>query len=243
LIGGRSGAHVRLCPRLVAPFAVAAASLAAAGTLYEAVAPAVATAPIWHVSRAPKLGVEVAAGCPKSVRGYQDVVNTYPGPPLAPAGAISGLICRYRPTLAANGGGLARQTRLGEAQANELLGAVRGLDLAAPKGVMACPADFGATVLIGFSYANRPDVGLWYDASGCQSVDNGRLGSFEPGNPSFYNTFLTVVDRLSPPVPMTASFARSVSVPPPRPLPSPPAPSYRVRLVPLQKASGAWRAA
>jgi hypothetical protein len=54
--------------------------------------------------------------------------------------------------------------------------------------------------VIGFSFPGRPDVGLWYDASGCQTLDNGRIGSFEGGNPSFYDGFLNVVDRLSPPL-------------------------------------------
>jgi hypothetical protein len=52
-------------------------------------------------------------------------------------------------------------------------------------------------VIIGLSYASRPDVGLAYHATGCQTLDNGRLGSFEGGNPSFYDTFASVVDRLT----------------------------------------------
>lgn len=201
LIGamGRRSASWRV--RVALPVAaVSAASVAGAVGLYQLVAPA-AAAPLWHVSRAPKLAVDVAAGCPKSVRGYRDVVNTFPGPPLVPAGPVSGMICRYWPSYSPRrADALARQRHLGTADARKLARAVRELDLSAPTGALACPADFGTVALIGFSYPNRPDVGLWYDASGCQSVDNGRLGASEPGNPTFYVGFLGLVNRLSPPV-------------------------------------------
>jgi hypothetical protein len=151
---------------------------------------------LWYVSRSPKLRVDVAAGCPASVSAYRDVVNTFPGPPLVPPGPDGAIVCRY---LGPSGPRqLARQTRLDEAQAQLLSEAVRGLSLRAPEGVYMCPADFNTNALIGFSYLARPDVGLWYHASGCQSLDNGRIGSFETANPSFYNGFLVTVDRLSP---------------------------------------------
>jgi hypothetical protein len=192
---------VGLRSRALAPAATAlVVSVVAAAGLYELVAPAAATS-LWYVSRGPKLQLHVAAGCPKSVRGYQDVVNTFPGPPLVPAGPTSGLICRYRPSVLPQGASrLARQTGLGTAQARRLATAVRKLDLATPSGAASCPADFGSVALIGFAYPARPDVALWYQASGCQSIDNGRLGASETGNPSFYAGFLGVVNSLSPPV-------------------------------------------
>jgi hypothetical protein len=156
---------------------------------------------VWHVSRAPKLRVDVVTGCPGSVTAFQDVVNTFPGPPLVPAHPKAGLICRYGPSTAKPGPvKLERQTRLDLAQADLLATVVRQLSLAPPTGVSHCPADFGLVAVVGLSFAGRPDVGLWYDASGCQTLDNGRIGAFEGGNPSFYNGFLSVVDRLSPPV-------------------------------------------
>ncbi len=75
---------------------------------------------------------------------------------------------------------------------------VRRLSLAPPTGISSCPADFGIVVLIGFSYPGRADVGLWYRASGCETLDNGRIGSFEGGNPSFYNAFLDTIDLPAP---------------------------------------------
>jgi hypothetical protein len=164
------------------------------------VAPSAPT-PVWHVSRAPKLRVDVAAGCPASVAAYHDVVNTFPGPPLVPAGPKAGLVCRYGPSTTKPGPArLERVTRLDQAQANALDSAVRRLSLAPPTGTMNCPADFGVIAIIGLSFPGRTDVGLWYNASGCQTLDNGRIGSFAGGNPSFYNGFLSAIDRLSPPV-------------------------------------------
>jgi len=129
-------------------------------------------------------------------------VNTFPGPPLVPAHPKSGLICRYGPSTAnPRPAQLERQSRLDQAQASVLVTAVRQLDLAPPAGITHCPADFGLVAVIGFVFPGRPDVGLWYDASGCQTLDNGRIGAFEAGNPSFYNRFLSVIDQLSPTVP------------------------------------------
>jgi len=151
----------------------------------------------WHFSRSPKLRVDVAAGCPRTVTA-RDVVNTFPGPPLVPAGPAAGLVCRYYglPHL----GQLGRQTRLGATQAGALAGVVRALDLKAPPVTEMCPLDIGSFAVIGFSYHGRPDVGLWYITSGCESVDNGVLGSTEVANPSFYVGFEGSINRLSPPL-------------------------------------------
>jgi hypothetical protein len=158
-------------------------------------------AAVWKVSRSPKLRVNVAAGCPPVLGRYQDVVNTFPGPPLVPSDPRAGIICRYGPSATKPGvARLERQTRLSSARAAVLTTAVRRLSLAPPAGVMHCPADFGVVTVIGLSFSGRPDVGLWYQATGCQTLDNGRIGSFEGGNPSFSNGFLTTIDHLSPPV-------------------------------------------
>jgi hypothetical protein len=95
---------------------------------------------------------------------------------------------------------LARQTRLDQAQADLLASVVRKLDLRPPTGTTACPIDFDVVAVIGLAYPGRSDVGLWYHASGCQTLDNGRIGSVETGNPSFYQGFLSTINRLSPPV-------------------------------------------
>jgi len=150
-----------------------------------------------------RLLVNVAVGCPPSIIGYRDVVSTFAGPLLVPADPNGGLVCRYHPTggvPSQNAGRVAEQTRLDATQASELSEVIRQLDLRAPTGTYSCPADIGTVVLIGFSYRARADVGLWYAASGCQTLDNGRIGAFEPGNSSFYLGFQETIDRLSPPV-------------------------------------------
>jgi hypothetical protein len=181
------------------------ASISVLGAVQVAVQvapPAASAAPgVWSVSRSPKLRVHVATGCPASVAAYQDVVNTFPGPPLVPPNPEAGIICRYGPSATRpETAQLERKARLGPAQAGTLASAIRRLNLAPPTGVTHCPADFGLVAVIGFSFPGRADVGLWYEASGCQTLDNGRIGAFEGGNPSFYNGFLNTIDRLSPPL-------------------------------------------
>jgi hypothetical protein len=170
----------------------------------------------WHVSRQPKLQVDVAAGCPSSYSGYADVVNTYGGSKLVPPGPTGGIVCEYHPTggpVSAEAGELAHQTRLHPVQATHVAEAVRRLDLRAPSGNYDCPAAIGAVEIIGLSYNADPDVGLWYSASGCKSLDNGRLGSFEGGNPSFYETFEGVINDPSS-VPKPAVPPTIVTTPP-----------------------------
>jgi hypothetical protein len=48
-------------------------------------------------------------------------------------------------------------------------------------------------------YSGSADVGLWYSTSGRRTLDNGRIGAFEEGNPSFHQGSETAIDRLSPP--------------------------------------------
>lgn len=170
----------------------------------------------WHVSREPKLRVDDAAGCPRSLSGYGDVVNTYSGSKLVPPGPTGGIICEYHPTggsVAAEAGQLTRQTRLDPVEATHVAEAVRGLDLRPPTGKYDCPAAIGAVEIIGLSYNSGPDVGLWYSASGCKSLDNGRLGSFEVGNPSFYETFEEVINDPSS-IPLPAARPTIVTTPP-----------------------------
>jgi hypothetical protein len=87
--------------------------------------------------------------------------------------------------------------RLDSQEAGVLATAVRKLSLRPPTGTFSCPASVGKVGLIGLSYASRPDVALWYSASGCQALDNGRLGSFQGANPSF-GGFEEEIDKLAP---------------------------------------------
>lgn len=164
----------------------------------------------WHVSRQPQIRVNVAAGCPASISGYADVVNTYGGSKLVPPSPRGGMICQYPPS---ESGRLGRQTTLTTSQATHVAEAVRSLDLRAPSGTFNCPADIGGADIVGLSYDSGPDVGLWYHDSGCKSLDNGRLGSFEGGNPSFYMTFEPVINDPSS-APKPAVTPTIVTTPP-----------------------------
>jgi hypothetical protein len=157
----------------------------------------------WWTPGHPQLQVSVAAGCPGSVGSYADVVNTFAGPPLVPAGPSAGLICQYGQDLGSglpSSADLVRSTSVDRSQAQQLASVIREIDLARPTGTISCPAGWvGAVTLIDLSYPGRADVGLWYTTSGCATLDNGRIGAFEDGNPSFYHGFENAVDRLSPP--------------------------------------------
>jgi hypothetical protein len=161
----------------------------------------------WFTPGHPQLQVSVAPGCRASVAGYADVVNTFAGPPLVPARPSAGLICQYGQELGSglpSSADLVLSTSLDRSQAQQLAAVIRRIDLAASSGTVSCPAEFvGAVTLIGVSYPGRADVGLWFATSGCQTLDNGRIGAWEEGNPSFYQAFETAIDRLSPPATTT----------------------------------------
>jgi hypothetical protein len=159
----------------------------------------------WFQPGSPKLQVNVAGGCPRSLGNFQDVVNTFPGPPLVPTRPGDALICRYGPIYGvgptpATQRLLVTSTRLHEAQAQQLATAIRSISLTATVGGFSCPADLGEIAVIELAYSGRPGVGLWYRTTGCQTLDNGRIGAYEGGNPSFYNRFENLIDRVSPPV-------------------------------------------
>jgi hypothetical protein len=159
------------------------------------------TATPWQLSRSPKLSLHVSAGCPGSLARYEDVVDTFLGPPLVPQAApVSGLVCWYNGSNISDPGSRGRQVRLSSQEAGVLATAVRKLSLRPPTGTFNCPAAVGTVALIGFSYASRPDVALWYSASGCQALDNGRLGSFGGANPSFDNVE-EAMNKLAPAFP------------------------------------------
>ena len=154
----------------------------------------------WFVPMSPKARVSGAAGCPTSDTAVADVVNTFVGTRLVPANPVKGLICQYGARAGSglpNSGLLVRSKVLDHDQATRLDDVIRRVDLARPSGVFHCPSDVGSVTIIGLSYPGRPDVGLWYEASGCRTLDNGRLGAFQGANPSF-GDFQSVIDGLLP---------------------------------------------
>jgi hypothetical protein len=93
---------------------------------------------------------------------------------------------------------LYRQVRLNAAQASRLGAVVDKVSTAPPKGAYSCPAGWNTATVIAFSYRGRSDADLWYYDSGCQTLDNGKIGAFQGGNPSFYRGFVSMIDRLAP---------------------------------------------
>lgn len=149
----------------------------------------------WQVMRSPQVRISVSSGCPASVTSYEDVANTFVGPPLVPAHPSSGIVCWYNAANSSTPGLLVKQLRLDPAGADALASAIGQLSLAPPSGGFSCPSDIGRVIIIGFSYPAGPDVGLWYAASGCETLDNGHLGSFEGANPSFFVGYLGAFDK------------------------------------------------
>jgi hypothetical protein len=145
------------------------------------------------------LRVTVVQGCPATMPfAVTDVEN----PPdlalakeLAPAGATSGLICRYAtdnqmyfspgantdvdtpaPMPVPN---LRASAVLTPSQAGSLSAAAAAASIAPATGSYACPSDGpGHVALIVLGYPGRADVDLWYSDTGCQDVDNGVASDF-----------------------------------------------------------------
>jgi hypothetical protein len=163
---------------------------------------------IWQIQAGhPQIRVTLREGCPATVVGYHDVKNPGGGSSdrLVPANPRQGLICRYGPRLLGpegeSGPGLYRSTMLNESDATRLANVIDNISTAGPPPgpPAACPADAGSATIIVFSYSSEPAVDLWYSDEGCQTLDNSTIGAYEEGNPSFYNSFISTIDALSPP--------------------------------------------
>jgi len=162
----------------------------------------------WHPDRGgPYIRVLANAECPTSLGAARDVRNFGSWRPseLVPPSPIAGLICRYRypasPTgieAAAAWPSLYRQVRLPAVKASELAEVIGKVSTKPPKGTFHCPAGWNTATVIAFSYQGKSDADLWYYDSGCQTLDNGRIGAFQGGNPSFYLDFVSLIDRLAP---------------------------------------------
>jgi hypothetical protein len=114
---------------------------------------------------------------------------------LAPAGATSGLVCRYAtdnvmhfspgantdvdtpaPMPVPN---LRGSAVLSAAQAASLSKAAAATSIAPAIGSYSCPSgDFGHVALVLLGYSDRADVDVWYSDTGCQVADNGYVSAF-----------------------------------------------------------------
>lgn len=124
---------------------------------------------------------------------------------LVPGSPIAGLICRYAYPTPATGTGSAaawpsvyHQVRPATAEASELARVISKVSTKAPKGAFHCPAGRDTATVIAFSDRNQSDSDLWYWDTGCQTLDNGKIGAFQGENPSFSLGFVSLIDRLAP---------------------------------------------
>lgn len=163
--------------------------------------PARAAKPTGHLIRVLGTGA-----CPTSLGSAHDVRNfgSWPAMELAPPGPVGGLICRYaapftQPTVAPPT--LYRQVRLTETEAATLGVAVDELSTAHPTGSTSCPAAFDTASVIVLFYRTGQAADLWFSDTGCQTLDNGSLSAFEPGDPAFYLRFDSLIDSLAAPRP------------------------------------------
>lgn len=176
-----------------------ASVVAALSLLPACTASAPTGAGVWLIPRrGPDVRVTLAQGCPATVAYNEDVRNDQAGldDNLVPTDPIGGLVCRYAAT--AGTPVLYRHTTLTRAEARELAAAIDRVSTAAPHGATNCPAAFPSATILVFSYSGRSDVDLWYNDTGCQTLDNGRVGAFQGGNPAFYGPFESLIGRLSP---------------------------------------------
>lgn len=141
-------------------------------------------------ARAPSLAFPRST-CPAALHGIRDVARA-DGPEdalLTTAPARAALICTYSGTGGARPSAdraLAGRARLGPAAATALATAAAEVSVARPPdGAVACPADSGTTTVITFAYRAGPPRSLWWNTSGCQTLDDGRLEASQPASPTF----------------------------------------------------------
>jgi hypothetical protein len=83
--------------------------------------------------------------------------------------------------------------------ARALSAAIDRLRTAVPSGQTHCPVASSREAVIAFGMGNGSVIDLWYNDTGCQTLDNGRLRAFETGDPAFSETFIPLVLGLLPP--------------------------------------------
>jgi len=151
----------------------------------------------WFRPPTPAISVKAAPPCPSSVGKARDVSN-----PIASKSDLlalrtkptKGLICVYGGAL--NPGGPVKQIVLNASQASRLAMAVRKVSLQSPpSGAVNCPDDTASFAIIALAFNGSPDEDLWWNTSGCQTLDNGTVGATETSNNSFF-TFQKVASDL-----------------------------------------------
>lgn len=142
----------------------------------------------------PTIAVSAHGVCPTGLGRAGDIADRSHGSrTLLPQGRKpdAALICSYgSPVLGtaprSDPGSLVEHLRIPEDGARRLASAINGIRLSAdPSGSDECPAATGAVTIIALSYPDDPRVDLWWAASGCERLDNGRIAAVQGGNSSF----------------------------------------------------------
>jgi hypothetical protein len=147
----------------------------------------------WFEPSHPTIDVSVSQPCPETLGSAKDVVDRSDGSrSLLPAGRkpASARACSYERRR------LVLERSFDARAARQLSAVVNRIDLSRPIGNFNCPAVFDSAVIIAFRYGSTVDVDLWWSDSGCQTLDNGRLGGFQGANGtfgSFQNTYAQLV--------------------------------------------------
>ena len=135
-------------------------------------------APVQDTAPGERLRVDVAAGCPKSDRGFVGVRNERSGlaEALVPPGApTQGLACVYA---GMNGKpfSLLQSTPLPQSAAASLASALEGNSLRHLDNVVtSCPMSEMSVTVFALSYADGRDADIWYARDGCQRLSNGAI--------------------------------------------------------------------
>jgi hypothetical protein len=133
--------------------------------------------------------------CPTSLRGFGDVANAEDdlGHELLPAAPRFGVVCWYGTSAS-----LVSTSLVDGRSAAALGAAIDALSTKVPQGVTNCPAAFASAAVLALALPHGVVVDLWYDDTGCQSLDNGYLRAYETGNPAFYERFIPLATGLRP---------------------------------------------
>ena len=154
----------------------------------------------WTISsRRPLVHIPAKGPCPTSVRGDNDVANAKDdlSSHLLPQGALFGIICRYTSSPARSPFQLVRSALVNGRTAQAFENTVAKIRTTRPAWVAHCPAAIARVTVLAFGYAHGRVVDLWYEDSGCQTLDNGYLEASELSNPPFQQ-FIGLVAEIAP---------------------------------------------
>jgi hypothetical protein len=153
-----------------------------------------------------RVHIAAASGCPATLGKATDVFNVISASPaLLPTAPspLAGLICSYgskpgnRPTSTPGSSGkpskvrftsgLTHQATLSASDDRRLAATITALSMAPPPpGPVNCPmALVGEREVLVLSYSPSLDIDLWFEDTGCETLDNGTLTSWQIANPSF----------------------------------------------------------